>query len=532
MKHFDARAMEQLEAKQRELNMLWGELDEGRRISAEAREKREAEAAERTAAAAKKAAKNLEDILNLKGTPDLNGGASHTPPAFRTWYDENFETFKLVTDAQGAYMKTMYDQGKVSVDEYYDYLLSKSSKTAELEREHLLEQIKVFSADPKSTKAAKEASAKLTALEFKTEAEKLELAAQYNKALQENLSIRQQIEMFSKNYNEKLRGDGTDIMGIQRGGAAVEAYRAELQVRQDFLKERERIEKDFAQKSIGLSEEGLATQRTLMQTALDDLRTKETAALQIVRDHETLKAQERMNPLNGVRSALEDYAHQAQDLAGLTKSATSSMLTSLEDAFVQLATTGKVSFKDMANSIMADLARIAARQAALGLMGQALGALGSFMGGGFNIAAGLQPSGAVTSPVYGASAAPTMTLAPLPNAKGNVFMDSPSLSSFSNQVHDRPQLFAFAKGAGVFGEAGPEAIMPLTRGADGNLGVRAHGGETNVNIEIVNNGSPVQATTTQSTAPDGTKLIKVVLEAVAGDVRGRGKIYQAIKQTV
>lgn len=124
------------------------------------------------------------------------------------------------------------------------------------------------------------------------------------------------------------------------------------------------------------------------------------------------------------------------------------------------------------------------------------------------------------------------TLPPLPNAKGNVFMNSPSLSSFSNQVHDQPQMFAFAKGAGVFGEAGPEAIMPLTRGADGNLGVRAHGGgETNVNIEIVNNGSPVQATTTQSTAPDGTKLIKVVLEAVAGDVRGRGKIYQAIKQT-
>lgn len=33
-------------------------------------------------------------------------------------------------------------------------------------------------------------------------------------------------------------------------------------------------------------------------------------------------------------------------------------------------------------------------------------------------------------------------------------------------------MFAFAKGAGLMGEAGPEAIMPLTRTADGNLGVR------------------------------------------------------------
>ncbi|MCB4232043.1 phage tail tape measure protein, partial [Klebsiella pneumoniae] len=63
-------------------------------------------------------------------------------------------------------------------------------------------------------------------------------------------------------------------------------------------------------------------------------------------------------------------------------------------------------------------------------------------------------------------------------AKGGVF-DSPSLSAYSNQVYDSPQFFAFAKGAGVFGEAGPEAIMPLTRAGDGSLGVRAVGGGQN-----------------------------------------------------
>lgn len=58
------------------------------------------------------------------------------------------------------------------------------------------------------------------------------------------------------------------------------------------------------------------------------------------------------------------------------------------------------------------------------------------------------------------------------NAKGGVY-DSPSLSAFSNSIVDTPTFFAFAKGAGVMGEAGPEAIMPLTRAADGSLGVRA-----------------------------------------------------------
>ncbi|MDZ8348127.1 hypothetical protein SNB20_02610, partial [Escherichia coli] len=40
-------------------------------------------------------------------------------------------------------------------------------------------------------------------------------------------------------------------------------------------------------------------------------------------------------------------------------------------------------------------------------------------------------------------------------------------------VVNRPTFFAFAKGAGVMGEAGPEAILPLRRGADGKLGVVA-----------------------------------------------------------
>jgi Flp pilus assembly pilin Flp len=58
------------------------------------------------------------------------------------------------------------------------------------------------------------------------------------------------------------------------------------------------------------------------------------------------------------------------------------------------------------------------------------------------------------------------------SAKGNVF-NSPSLSAYSNQIVSQPTMFAFAKGAGVMGEAGPEAIMPLRRTSDGRLGVAA-----------------------------------------------------------
>lgn len=56
-------------------------------------------------------------------------------------------------------------------------------------------------------------------------------------------------------------------------------------------------------------------------------------------------------------------------------------------------------------------------------------------------------------------------------AKGGAFPTG--IGGFSNTVVNRATPFMFAKGAGIMGEAGPEAIMPLKRGPDGSLGVRA-----------------------------------------------------------
>ena len=59
-------------------------------------------------------------------------------------------------------------------------------------------------------------------------------------------------------------------------------------------------------------------------------------------------------------------------------------------------------------------------------------------------------------------------------AKGGMFPEG--ISGHSNTVVNKPTLFAFAKGAGLMGEDGAEAIMPLKRGSDGSLGVQMHDG--------------------------------------------------------
>ncbi|EAQ1117046.1 phage tail tape measure protein [Salmonella enterica] len=137
---------------------------------------------------------------------------------------------------------------------------------------------------------------------------------------------------------------------------------------------------------------------------------------------------------------------------------TSNMLTGLL-MNTQSFRDGMVSmFASLAQSVIKNLTDMAAQALLTNTI------LKSIMGIGSGISGGLGESTGTAISNFGSSFSF--------NAKGGVY-DSPSLSSFSNGIYNTPTLFAFAKGAGVFGEAGPEAIMPLSRTADGVLGVRA-----------------------------------------------------------
>lgn len=65
----------------------------------------------------------------------------------------------------------------------------------------------------------------------------------------------------------------------------------------------------------------------------------------------------------------------------------------------------------------------------------------------------------------------------MPFAKGGVVQSGTPVPFASGGVIASPITFPLAGGAtGLAGERGPEAIMPLTRGADGRLGVAMSGG--------------------------------------------------------
>ncbi|HDR27913.1 phage tail tape measure protein [Rhodovulum sp.] len=66
--------------------------------------------------------------------------------------------------------------------------------------------------------------------------------------------------------------------------------------------------------------------------------------------------------------------------------------------------------------------------------------------------------------------------AAVPFAKGGAFTQSRVIPFATGGVIDRATHFPMRGGTGLMGEAGPEAILPLARGADGRLGIRSEGG--------------------------------------------------------
>ncbi len=77
----------------------------------------------------------------------------------------------------------------------------------------------------------------------------------------------------------------------------------------------------------------------------------------------------------------------------------------------------------------------------------------------------------------------------LPFANGGSFSQGRVMPFANGGVVSGPTMFPMRGGTGLMGEAGPEAIMPLARGADGKLGVRTQGGGRAVNV-VMNISTP------------------------------------------
>ncbi|MXF49890.1 phage tail tape measure protein [Raoultella sp. Lac2] len=297
----------------------------------------------------------------------------------------------------------------------------------------------------------------------------------HNAALIDQKNIAEQLKTFREGLadsNAAARDRGNiDFLGAGMGDKARDRMKEMADIRTDFLKQQRELQRDFSKGQI--SEDLYKKQTEALKTALDERLT-------IQEDYYKKVDEKQSDWRAGISDSLMNYADQATDLSSMAASATSEILNNTTNSISNNLTsvlTGATSFKDGMSNIFSSLGETViqtliqmATQALItkAIMASFGGAAGGMFGSLFGGAGGAASSGTALQS-FGSSFSF--------NALGGVY-DSPSLSAYSGGVYSTPQYFAFAKGAGVFGEAGPEAIMPLTRGADGSLGVRAVGRES------------------------------------------------------
>jgi len=328
------------------------------------------------------------------------------------------------------------------------------------------------------------------------------------------------------------------VLGVGQGDRQ-NALSGELNSQQDrFAQQALELENQRSDPSRNMSDEEF----TRKSQALADANKKATD--QIRQNYADVEAAQG-DWTKGVTAAWENYLDSAQNIAGQTKSLFGNAFSSMEDSLVNFAITGKASFADFTKSILADMARIATRQASSALLGSLVGAAASYFGGsaaggGNGLAAG--SAGAASSNLGASAAGYSNTY--FPQANGGAWSGGVQLfadgGAFTNSIVSKPTAFGMANGkTGVMGEAGEEAIMPLTRTSSGKLGVMAMGGGgaggTQINVEVHIDGEGNASSTADAPGYDlfGKELATFVeqkyQELRSRDMRQGGVINNAIK---
>jgi hypothetical protein len=173
---------------------------------------------------------------------------------------------------------------------------------------------------------------------------------------------------------------------------------------------------------------------------------------------------------------LEDSVDKEKGLIDELKQSIEGWGRDSTNAIVEFARTGEMSFSDMIDSMIDDLMRMFIQQQIMGPMFKSIG--------GFD---------------FGSL---------WPFAKGNAFQNGNVIPFAKGGIVTRPTVFPMAQGAGLMGEAGAEAIMPLTR-IGGDLGVKSTGGGAVVNIY---NNVGADVSTSERTTADGQKAIDVYID--------------------
>ena len=282
-----------------------------------------------------------------------------------------------------------------------------------------------------------------------------------NAALIDQQKIREQLAAYEANLadaNASSRASNqAELTGYGQGSRTRERMQEMLRIREEFQQKNVDLQRQY--QSGDISEELYRQELALNKRYLDER----------LRDQEGFYAasdSQRSDWAAGMREGFANWVDTASDYASQSADLVNNTMSGLVGNISEALAGNKVDWEDWSKSVLASMQKIILNAMIVNSLQSSMGG-GGFPGRLFGgSAGGSTPSGSYNSAASGLQL----------NAKGGAYA-SASLSAYSNSIVRSPTYFAFAKGAGLMGEAGPEAIMPLTRSADGSLGVRVTGAQ-------------------------------------------------------
>lgn len=283
-----------------------------------------------------------------------------------------------------------------------------------------------------------------------------------NAALIDQQKIREQLRNYEANLadsNASSRAaNEAQLIGYGQGSRFRERLQEQFNIRKEFEEKNTDL---LRQRQAGDIDEAFYQEALALNKRYLDERLRDQEGFYAASDAQ------RSDWTAGMREGFANWADTASDYASQSADLVNNTMSGLVGNISEALAGNKVDWEDWSKSVLASMQKIILNAMIVNSLQSSMGG-GGFLGGLFGGSAG----GSTPSDSYN-SAASGLQL----NAKGGAYA-SASLSAYSNSIVRSPTYFAFAKGAGLMGEAGPEAIMPLTRSADGSLGVRVTGAQT------------------------------------------------------
>lgn len=370
------------EKKREEVERINGEAAAARRQAQASGLVEEVEAIERRRAAAVAA---IEKKYRAK--PATGTGTASRAAGLQGYKDDLLEEQAQIT-AGTQLLRAQFAAREITAAEYYSRMREQVQKGTDVQAKSLEQQISFLQKQAVSGKDAIGVSRQIGELEARLAKLRIEGATALEILKKEEEGITKARENAITAYASALEASNDALARqlttqAQRVGMGDREYEIQQRINEAIADEAEKLRELSLQRNADqIDQITFEEERAL-------LHAKTLDRLQIIKSGYAELQQAEGNWLAGASAAWANYQQEASNAARQMGDVVGTAIGGFEDAWVKFTTTGKLSFSDLTKSVLADLARIGARQAAMGIVNM----FASAWGGGVT-AAGNQ---AVTS---------------------------------------------------------------------------------------------------------------------------------------